>query len=279
MKGKNTTDGRKSSIKRKVSAGFTVIAFILFFSSIVSLFEFTRMNRVLTQQIGENVNSVNIGRDLIMLTEDYNLGVLNAISEFEGGEEALAAGDPRPAHNAKFEKEFSQTMEQMRQSFTSRTTYNERNYADSVLLAYTAYMQVLREGREILKEEPVVRQEWYFSRLQPYYVKLRNYIQSLTGASQQALIENSKKVDATFYRSITPAIASVVVGLLLVILFNYFINFYLINPLIRITRGIQGYRSYRKSYNVEVDNNGDELDQLNTNVMDLIEDHKSVVKS
>ena len=51
------------SIKRKVGAGFTVLAFILFFSSIVSLFEYTRMNRVLTQQIEENVNSVNlIGR-------------------------------------------------------------------------------------------------------------------------------------------------------------------------------------------------------------------------
>ena len=279
MKGKNISGGRKTSIKRKVGAGFFVIAIILFFSSIVSLFEFTRMNRVITRQISENVNSVNIGRDLIMLTEDYNLAVLNAISEYEGGGDALSAEEFHPARNAQFIEEFSQTMEQMRKSFTSRTTFSEMNYADSVLLAYTAYMQVLGEGREIIKEESAVRQEWYFERLQPFYVKLRGYIQSLTNASQQALIENSQKVDATFYRSITPAIASVVVGLLLVILFNYFINFYLINPLIRITKGIQGYRSYRKNYTVDVDGNGDELDQLNTNVRDLIEDHKASVKS
>lgn len=256
-----------------------MIAIILFFSSIVSLYEFTRMNRVITRQISENVNSVNIGRDLIMLTEDYNLAVLNAISEYEGGGDALSAEEFHPARNAQFIEEFSQTMEQMRKSFTSRTTFSEKNYADSVLLAYTAYMQVLGEGREIIKEESAARQEWYFERLQPFYVKLRGYIQNLTNASQQALIENSKKVDATFYRSITPAIASVVVGLLLVILFNYFINFYLINPLIRITKGIQGYRSYRKNYTVDVDGNGDELDQLNTNVRDLIEDHKASVKS
>ena len=279
MKGKNISGGRKTSIKRKVGAGFFVIAIILFFSSIVSLYEFTRMNRVITRQISENVNSVNIGRDLIMLTEDYNLAVLNAISEYEGGGDALSAEEFHPARNAQFIEDFSQTMEQMRKSFTSRTTFSEKNYADSVLLAYTAYMQVLGEGREIIKEESAARQEWYFERLQPFYVKLRGYIQNLTNASQQALIENSKKVDATFYRSITPAIASVVVGLLLVILFNYFINFYLINPLIRITKGIQGYRSYRKNYTVDVDGNGDELDQLNTNVRDLIEDHKASVKS
>ncbi|MBQ1168502.1 MAG: hypothetical protein IIU16_05760 [Bacteroidales bacterium] len=279
MKRKSNDKSRVKSIKRKVSAGFAVIAFILFFSSIVSLYEFTRMNRVLTEQIDDNVNSVNIGRDLIMLTEDYNLEVLNAISDYEGGEGALASGQIHPAQNQKFVEEFSQTMEEMRQSFTGRTTFSEKNYADSVLLAYTAYMQVLGEGRDIVQEDNDTRQEWYFERLQPFYLKLRNYIQSLTNASQEALIENSKKVDATFYRSITPAIASVVVGLLLVLLFNYFINFYLINPLIRISRGIQGYRSYKKNYNVEVDNNGDELDQLNNNVRDLIEDHKSVQKS
>ena len=278
MKRKSSEKGRKSSVRRKVRAGFAVIAFILFFSSIVSLYEFTRMNRVLTEQIGDNVNSVNIGRDLIMLTEDYNLEVLNAISEYEGGEGALSADQIHPAQNARFVEEFSQTMEDMRRSFTSRATYNERNLADSVLLAYTAYMQVLGEGREIVQEDPATRQEWYFERLQPYYIKLRNYIQSLTNASQDALIDNSKKVDATFYRSITPAIASVVVGLLLVLLFNYFINFYILTPLIKIGNGILGYRSYRKDYNVEVDNNGDEIDQLNSNVRDLIEDHKSAQK-
>ncbi|MBQ7253962.1 MAG: hypothetical protein IJS30_04745 [Bacteroidales bacterium] len=267
------------SIKRKVGAGFTVLAFILFFSSIVSLFEYTRMNRVLTQQIEENVNSVNIARELIILTEDYNMGVLDAMSEpdFDG---AFVTGGPANASNAVFIKEFGKTMEDMRRSFTQMTTFKEKNYADSVLLAYTAYMHVLRESRDLDAENAdfQTRQKWYFDRLQPFYMKLRNYIRSLTNASQQALLENSQRVDETFYRSITPAIASVVVGLLVVILFNYFINFYLINPLIKINKGIQGYRSFRKDYTVSVDNNGDELDQLNSSVRDIIEDHKSVHK-
>ena len=258
-----------------MGAGFTVLAFILFFSSIVSLFEYTRMNRVLTQQIGENVNSVNIARDLIILTEDYNLGVLDAMSEadYEGG---FVTGGPADATNAEFIQDFSNTMEDMRRSFTESTSFKEKNYADSVLLAYTAYMQVLRESLDMTGSNLEERQEWYFNRLQPFYMKLRNYIRRLTDASQQALLENSKKVDETFYRSITPAIASVVVGLLVVMLFNYFINFYLINPLIKINKGITGYRNVRKDYTVEVDNNGDELDSLNNAVRDIIEDHKAV---
>lgn len=280
MDRKSTDKGRVKSIKRKVRAGFAVLAFILFFSSIVSLYEFTRMNRVLSHQIEENVNSVNVARDLIMLTEEYNLEVLNAISAPD--EEPNAEGEPaqradrfHASYNANFIKEFDETMEDMRRSFTSRTTFSEKNYADSVLLAYTAYMQVLRERQDLAGEDYQTRLDWYFNRLQPFYVKLRDYIQGLTNASQQALIGNSQKVDATFYRSITPAIASVVVGLLIVLLFNYFINFYLINPLIKISKGISGYRNYRKSYTVDIANKDDELAQLNQNVTDLIEDHKT----
>ncbi len=286
MERKDKSQVRVRSIKTKVRTGFALIALILFFSSIVSLFEFTRMNRVITRQISDNVNSVNIGRDMIVLTEDYNLGVLNAISA--GAPASAADPDASPAgsfdqrlysaHNEQFIRQFSSTMEEMRQSFTARSTFSEKNYADSVLLAYTAYMHVLHEGREILSRDAPERQEWYFNRLQPYYLKLRDYIQSLTNASQEALIANSQKVDATFYRSITPAIASVAVGLLLVLLFNYFLNYYFIKPLIRISGGIGSYRKYRKEYNVEVDNNGDELSQLNDNVRNLIEDYKSIEK-
>lgn len=290
MERKGKSELRVRSIKTKVRTGFMLIALILFFSSIVSLFEFTRMNRVITRQISDNVNSVNIGRDMIVLTEDYNLGVLDAISAGELPEaDGAQTSDGSPAsgsfgerlysaHNEQFIRQFSGTMEEMRQSFTARSTFSEKNYADSVLLAYTAYMHVLHEGREILSLDAQQRQEWYFNRLQPYYLKLRDYIQSLTNASQEALIVNSKKVDATFYRSITPAIASVAVGLLLVLLFNYFLNYYLIKPLIRISAGIGSYRKYRKEYNVEVDNNGDELSQLNDNVRNLIEDYKSMEK-
>ena len=182
---------RVKSIKRKVRAGFAVLAFILFFSSIVALYEFTRMNRVLTHQIEENVNSVNVARDLVMLTEEYNLTVLNAISAPDAqiaedgvAQPAVDPGQIHTAYNANFIKEFDETMEDMRKSFTARSTFSEKNYADSVLLAYTAYMQVLREGEDLYTEDYQTRHDWYFNRLQPFYVKLRDYIQGLTNASQ-----------------------------------------------------------------------------------------------
>ena len=67
------------------------------------------------------------------------------------------------------------------------------------------------------------------------------------------------------------------IGIVLVFLFNYFINFYFISPLIAITRGIEKYIQFKKSYNVVIESD-DELDLLNESVKELIDSNKNLSK-
>lgn len=270
MKRKKVKNSNNRSLKRKVFLGFLVLSAILLFSSVIAIYEFTRMNKAMSGTIEDNVRSVNLARTLITLSEDYNLEMLNALSVSDSVA-AVSFNEP----GEKFSEEFAASLEELRQAFTTST---EHAQADSVLLAYTAYMQVLRESTEIMKQDFQTRRDWYFNRLQPFYLKLRGYIERLTFAGQEALMVNSKKVDDTFYRSIMPAFASVAVGLIVVILFNYFLNFYLLTPLEKIKNGIKNYRSYRKQYTVEINNRNDDLSELNDTVRDLIEDHKSATR-
>ncbi|MCF0172999.1 MAG: MCP four helix bundle domain-containing protein [Bacteroidales bacterium] len=264
------------SIGRKVSLGFAVLAVILFFSSVISVFEFVRMNKALSGAIGDNVASVNIARSLSILTEDYNFKMLDIISFPDDSVAKAAALEQFNSPRDNFNGEFSATMEDLRKSFTTRT---EHTCADSVLLAYTAYMQVLQESHTVSQADLESRKDWYFNRLQPFYHKLVHYIDNLAKVSQDALMRNSRRIDDTFYRSIMPAIASVIVGLVIVLLFNYYINYYLISPLQRIKRGISDYRLFRRNYNVETGDTGDELDELNASVRELIEDHRTATKN
>lgn len=296
MKRKKSENRRVKSVKRKVLSGSIVLALILFSSSLVSLFEYARMNRVLTQQINENINSVNIARDMIMLTEDFNMSVLDSMGEPDvdtadaaaaeaaeaeaeaeseaGAETAADAGQRAEFSSIVFAREFDKAMEGMRSSFNQSTTQAEKAFADSVSLAYNAYMQVIGESDDLKEAGYAQRHDWYHHRLQPYYLKLRDHIRNLTHASQQALVNNSDRVDESYYRSLIPAVASVVVGLLVVMLFYYYLNYYVVSPLVRINKGIQGYRNFRKKYTVEVDNNGDELDQINSGIREIIEDQE-----
>jgi signal transduction histidine kinase len=111
----------------------------------------------------------------------------------------------------------------------------------------------------------------------PVYMKLRGYIQQLMMLSQKALTENSYNLSDSFYRSLMPCVVSVGVGIVLVILFVYFINFYFINPILMISKGISNYVTNKKSYNVTLDNT-DELQDLNQNVADLVDINKKLEK-
>jgi hypothetical protein len=68
------------------------------------------------------------------------------------------------------------------------------------------------------------------------------------------------------------------VGLILVILFNYFINIFFITPVIRINKGLRSYREYNKGYDVKFDNGRDQMQELNENIKEIIEENRSLKK-
>ncbi|MDO4735634.1 MAG: hypothetical protein Q4B21_01250, partial [Bacteroidia bacterium] len=118
---------------------------------------------------------------------------------------------------------------------------------------------------------------WYFERLYPVYMKLRDYIQQLNDVSQDALVKNYQELNQTFYRSMMPGVVAVSVGMILVFLFYYYINYYLLTPILSVIKGVKNFVQYKKSYTVEI-NSQDELNELNENVKQLVEINKKLIK-
>ena len=250
-------------IKRKVLLGCIVLAVILFFSSLISIFEFVRMNRYVSGVIADNINSINTARELLSVSEQYNISLMNGLV-LENDEE-LEALPVAP------QEELVSSFENLSKRFV---TPQERAAADSVLYAYAAYMQVVSEAEQMWQQDYTDRQHWFFNRLQPVYVKFRGYMMQLTSISQDALIESSQDVREGTYRSLMPGLVSVLVGLIMMLLLNYYLNYYLINPLLKITGGIKGYRYHGRSYDVKLDND-DELAELNEAVGDIVDQNQS----
>ena len=70
---------KKLGIKRKVLVGCIVLAVILFFSSVISVFEFSRMNRYVSGVIADNIRSINAARELLSVSEQYNISLMNGL--------------------------------------------------------------------------------------------------------------------------------------------------------------------------------------------------------
>lgn len=258
---------RRPGIKRKILYGCIVLCIILFFSSIISIFEYVKMNDYVSEVITDNIRSINSARNMLSAAEQYNINLMN-------GMVLENAADTLERYPVVNDDNFVSSFTDIGQKFL---TPQERSYADSVRYAYAAYMQVVAEAEYIWQQDYTQRQQWFFNRLQPVYMKFRGYMSQLTQVCQDALVNNSQSLQDSFYRSLMPGFISVIFGIVLVLLFNYFINYSLINPLLKISRGIKGYRQAGRTYDIDIDSD-DELKELNDNVKDIIDLNNSYKK-
>lgn len=246
-------------IKRKVFLGCIVLGMILFFSSLIAIYEFGKMNDYVSDVMSDNINSLNASRTLLDVAEKQNLDILSCVDR------DLAELD------ATMDDRFAVTFDTLRAAFTVPA---EMAAADSVMFAYAAYMQVAGESEKVWVYDQYMRTDWYYNRLQPVYHKFRNYLLRLSAVSEDSLISSSQTIQDAFHRSIMPAMISLILGLVLVLLFNYYLNHYLINPVLKVTKGIKGYRQFDKRYDVKVESN-DEIAELNDTVRDVIDLNQS----
>lgn len=256
------TEKKGLGIKKKAFLGCVILGLVLFFSSVISVYEFMTMNRYVTDVITENVRSIDSARDLLNAAENHNLTLMACLDD-----ESM---DYDPSNDRKLVAKFTDI-----QSLFS--TAQEKMSADSVMIAFATYMQVASEAEEMWQFDKLVRRDWFFNRLQPVFLKFREYLSSLTITSENNLISNSQSLQHNYHRSIMPAFISLILSLVLVFLFNYYLNAYLVNPLLKVNKNIKTYRQFGKKYDVKLDSD-DEIAELNANVKDLIDLNQSYKK-
>ncbi|MBO4570555.1 MAG: hypothetical protein J5699_01355 [Bacteroidales bacterium] len=249
-------------IKRKVMLGCLVLGLILLFSGIISVYEMRSMNKYVSDVIADNIRSIDASKELLNVAEEHNLSLMSGITEDYSAIDSVNVG------------EFREIFGNLRDSF--RTTA-EKKAADSVMFAYAAYMQVVSEAEEVWQFDEYFRREWFFDRLQPVYLKFRGYLNTLTNESEKNLISNSQTLQDSYHRSSMPSLISLALSLVLVVLFNYYLNYYIINPLLKVNRGIKDYRQFGRKYDEKVESS-DEIADLNSNVKDLVDLNQSYKK-
>jgi methyl-accepting chemotaxis protein len=252
-------------IRKKISLGFIIIGSILFISSVVAFVEFHRMKNSVTSLMNANINSINTSRKLMELTDEYNFNLLSRV----------IIDSSITSQEILYDERFDEYIASIKKSFTLE---RERNIADSLAVAYSGYLAAISKSRMVLAGDYQSRLEWYENSLKPVYSDLRKYKKELGALTQSALHQNTEELQAGYYRSIMPGIVAVGVGIVLVILFNYFINVFLITPVLQISKGIKNYREFRKSYTVSLDND-DELDDMSSEVRSIIEENKKLKSS
>ena len=249
------------SLKTKMILALSAIVVVLVLSSIISILEYRRMSNYVSDMIAEDINSINVAQRLANVTDNYNLQILTVI-----GDESL---NSLPDFD---QQKFVFYCDSLRSSFTEKQMMP---ITDSVLYSFSAYMLTSLELEQVLQSDFIDSRTWYFERLQPFFNRLRSDIDRLSQAMYDDLQQNSLDFDRGFYRSIVPGFVAVSVGVILVLLLMFFITAYYVDPLGRMLKGLDDYRSIGRKYENAFDGD-DQLADLNDGITELTEENRQL---
>ena len=249
------------SLRMKITLSMSAIAIVLLMSSVISIMEYRHMSNYVSGMIADDIRNIHVAQRLVDAVDNYNLQVLAVI------------GDDNLSALPDFDRTgFLNHCDSLRAGFGEGRVVP---MADSVLYAYSAYMLASMELEDVLQSNFIDTRDWYFTRLQPLFGRLRDYLDRLGGEMYADLQQNSENFDSGFYRSIIPGAGAVAVGILLVFLLMSYILVYYVNPIYRMNRSLRDFLTYRHRYTYNFESS-DQLGDLNASITELTEENRAL---
>lgn len=245
-------------MRRKLTFSLGSLAALLLLSGIISIIEYRRMSDYVSELIAANIKSIALSQKLADITEEYNHQMLSVVVQ----NDISLMPDFNLAH-------FNAQADSLKNSFTSQTALP---MVDSVATSFNDFMRTSLKFDEVFLADNVNTGEWFFGTLQPSYNKFRQDMMVLNDMIHAELRKNSADFDAGFYRSIIPGVVSVGAGLLLILLFFYFVMVYYVNPIYKMSAGVDNYRLSGRRHGYEFDGD-DQLANINSGLSELIEEN------
>ena len=249
---------KRPSMRLKLFFSLGSVAAILILSGAISIMEYRRMSDYVSELIASNIKSINLSQRLADMTQEYDLQMLAVVVRND------------ISLMPEFDLQLFQAQADSLKS--SVTSVSSLPIVDTVATSFDAFMQTSLKFDTVFLADTVNTAEWFFGTLQPCYHDFRVNMDILNSAIHEELKSNSADFDAGFYRSIIPGVVSVGAGLLLVFLLMYYILVYYVNPIYKMSNGVDNYRTIGKKYGFAFDGD-DQLSNINTAITEIIEEN------
>ena len=248
---------KRPSMRVRLVRALGSIAAVLLLSGIISILEY-RMSDYVSELIASNIKSINLSQRLSDITQEYDQQMLAVV----------VTNDISLMPEFDLDH-FTDQADSLKASVKSPMGME---MVDTVVVSFDAFMKTSMRFDEVFLADNVDTGEWFFGTLQPRYNKFRNDIDVLNEAIHKELQNNSADFDAGFYRSIIPGVVSVCAGLLMIFLLLYFIMANYVNPIYRMSDGIDAYKATGRMF-VHAFDGDDQLANVNEGLADLIEEN------
>ena len=114
---------------------------------------------------------------------------------------------------------------------------------------------------------------WYVNIYETSYADLTTSIKNFMVSSQRIMDVKAQRLEDNAYRATMPGFIALLIGILIVVVFFYFINLYYISPVLKITDALKNYLNSKIPFKVNVEGR-DEMFRLKESIEKLIDQQK-----
>ena len=260
-----------SSIRSRMQLAFLSIITLLCFSGAISLFELERVSHDTEEILHVSKDSTELAGEMISALNEQNDAVIS-MAVIGGSIKDIAP------HCGKCEESISRLTTAAEEAHSRMLNTEHAEVTDS-LIAYTNRINALTQAYIDGEVHQAIARDttststtysWYVDSYKPEYLNVSSQIIKYMTGSETTLGPDVNRLSHTARRAVTPVFLSLVVMLIVVFMLYFFMNHYLIKPIIRINDSLGDFLRYR----VPFDNNiscRDEIASLRDRLIALIQ--------
>jgi len=247
-------------LRFKILSGFLILALMLSIAGIWSIYKLKSMSSSVQGLLKENYKSINAAKIMTESLEREDSAILLLLlGNWNEGRKILLAAD------SLFKEGFSIAKNNV-------TIPGEEILVKAIETKYNAYKGIW----ESPLTNPYQRHDmtWYLENAHNAFLDLKSNISDLMTINDKFMFETASGLKEEANRAIMPGVVAIISALIFTLLFNYFINFYFVNPIIRINRSIKEAMANKGKFDVEIDTK-DEITELAESVRTLFNSIKT----
>ncbi len=242
-------------IRMKILSGFLILTVMLLIAGIWSIYELSTVGESVQGLLDDNYKSINAAKTMIESLQREDSAVLLLLSgNWKEGRSVIESAD----------RSFLQAFSIAKHNITIP---GEEETIKEIEAKYEVYKHLW--VRPIVGTSREENLGWYFQEVHPRFLDAKSSVEELMTVNDKTMYQTASNLKARAHRAVMPGVVAILAALIFTIVFNYFVNCYIVGPIIKITDGIQRFLKTRQPFDVQIETK-DELFHLVSSIGGLL---------
>lgn len=241
-------------IRTKILLGFLMLAVMLAVAGAYSIYELTSISTSVQKLLDDNYKSINAAKQMMEALEREDSGILLLLSgKWKEGRTTIF-----DAHR-NFEKAFDIASHNV-------TIPGEKDLVDKINAQYQTYRSSW--DRPIVGTEYESNPNWYLEKAHRDFTEVKTTVEKLMALNDSAMYQTASTLKNRAHRAVMPGIVAILTALVFTVIFNFFVNLYVVNPILSIIKAIKNFLKSGEPVKLSIETS-DELHELAASIVNL----------